>query len=80
MYVAEGSETRSWTCTPGECACAGTRCSEYTLTSITVTDPEEATFMCPTVSDCRYMDTVTYERKDGGQMGAFEIAITGISG
>ncbi|KAL5270945.1 hypothetical protein ACHWQZ_G001565 [Mnemiopsis leidyi] len=78
VYRLDKSKARSWTCTASQCTCEGTRCSDYTLTVSTETDPDVAKLMCPTVDTCRYLDTVKYERNDGGEMGVFEIAIIGI--
>ena len=80
VYKSDKSIARSWTCTASQCTCEGTWCSDYTLTVSTETDPDVATLMCPTVPTCRYLDTVKYERNDGGEMGVFEIAIIGIPG
>ena len=80
VYGIDGKIARSWTCNPDDCTCEGKKCDEYTLTVSTETDKDVATLMCPTVPNCGYMDTVKYERNDGKQMGAFEIAIIGILG
>ncbi|KAL5270976.1 hypothetical protein ACHWQZ_G001580 [Mnemiopsis leidyi] len=78
LYKSDKSIARSWTCTHNQCTCEGTWCSDFTLTVSTETDPDVATLMCPTLPTCKYLDTVKYERNDGGEMGVFEIAIIGI--
>ena len=80
VYGIDGEIARFWTCTTSDCTCEGNKCDEYTLTVSTETDGETTTYMCPTVSDCRYMDTVKYEKNDGKKMGVFDIAIIGILG
>ena len=80
MHGADGEIARSWNCTDTYCTCEGDMCDEYTLTVSTETDKDVAQLMCPTVYNCRYMDTVKYMRNDNSQTGAFEIAIIGIPG
>ena len=82
MLFKDGSVARTWTCNPGpdKCTCDGEQCSDYTLAVSTETDKDVAQLMCPTAPNCRYMDTVKYERTDGGQTVVFEIAIIGIPG
>ena len=80
VYQSDGSEARSWTCNPNGCTCQGDSCNIYTLGVKTETDPEVASLMCPTVDNCRYMDTVKYKREDRDKTGVFEIAIIGIPG
>ena len=80
VYGIDGEIARSWTCTDSDCTCEGNKCDEYTKTVSIETDKDVAQLMCPTVSSCRYMDTVKYKRSDGKKMGAFEIAIIGKSG
>ena len=83
VFHVTGSVASSWICKPApdHCTCSeGTDCDDYNLGVSTETDKDVATYMCPTVPNCRYMDTVKYERTDGGQMVVFEIAIIGTSG
>ena len=80
VFEVTGSIAHSWTCYPSQCTCGGADCGDYNLDASTETDKSEVQLMCPTVSSCKYLDTVKYEREDGGQMGAFEIAIVGKSG
>ena len=72
VYNSDGDVSRSWTCTTSDCTCAGTKCSDYTLTVSTEgTAPDLSPFY-----DCSvYGNTVKYEKNDGGKTGVYEIAI-----
>ena len=66
-----------WTCTKADCSnCVGERCGSFTLTVST----EETVSDFPSISDCRYGDTVKYEKTNREGVRVGEIAIIGEKG
>ena len=64
-------------CTDTDCSkCVGDYCSSYTLT---VSAEGAASDLSP-VSDCKYGDTVKFEKFSGHSFRVYEIAIVGKSG
>ena len=62
---------QTWTCSQSSCVCVGRYCSYFTLTVST----EKATSDLPIFSDCKYGETVKYEKVTGGDVGAQEMVI-----
>ena len=72
-FNTDGSYYNTWTCLKNDCSCEGPVCHLITL----AVSAEESVSDLPSVSDCKYGDTVKFERPDGGGMNVFESAIVG---
>ena len=71
-YANDGNPYQTWTCTDTDCSnCEGDYCSIFTLT---VSTEEDVSDLSP-VSNCKYGDTVKFERTDGYNFLLIEIAI-----
>ena len=77
-YGESENQWQTWTCTKTDCSnCVGERCGSFTLTVST----EETVSDFPSISDCRYGDTVKYERvSEKESIQIREIAIIGERG
>ena len=82
-YYSAGTTFLTWTCTDTDCSrcvcgsnCVGNYCEKYTMTVST----EGAVSDLSPVSDCKYGDTVKFEKNTVGDFGVTEIAIVGKSG
>ena len=76
-FYANGVPLKTWKCTENDCSeCNGGICNDYILTvSIEGAGPDLSS-----VLNCRYGDTVKFERKDGSSLHIIEIAVFGKKG
>ena len=72
-FTTAGSYYNTWTCSENDCGCEGPVC----IVIILIISTEVAVSDLPSISDCKYGDTVKFERPDGGGMNIFELAIVG---
>ena len=78
-YNQDGNLYRDWTCSSTDCStCRGKYCSIFALT---VSSERTSSDGQPTVSDCKYGDTVKIERTDwGARFWVYELAVHGKQG
>ena len=74
-YDDSDAPWQTWTCSDDGCSCVGQYCSYFTLTVST----EGTAQYVPPVSDCKYGDSVKYEKNSGGA-GLAEMVIIGKKG
>ena len=74
-----GRPSRTWTCSNTDCStCEGdSLCSTFSLTT-SIERPSSDDL--PLIPDCKYGDTVTLERVNGGSFWVSEIAVTSKQG
>ena len=71
-YSSSSYPSQNWTCSENGCSdCVGNPCNDLTLT----VSNEGAVSNLPSISDCRYGDTVKLERNDAGEFAVYELAI-----
>ena len=71
----------TWTCAQTDCnACSGPCATGCFCNRFTVTVSSEGTAPNNPMPGCKYGDSVMVERKHGGFLGVYEIAITGRQG
>ena len=68
---------QTWTCSQSGCSCEGKYCGSFTLT-VRTEGTEGSSDLSP-VSECKYGDTVKYDR-DSGDVGVNEMVIIGLKG
>ena len=78
VWYDDGKNVLSFTCTPSGCSssCLGGWCSSFTLTVLSSQGPLPVSL--PTVTDCKYGDTVLLERNDDFSLE--ELALFGKQG
>ena len=78
-YHSDGSPYYTWTCSNTDCStCEGdSLCSTFSLTT-SIERPSSDDL--PLIPDCKYGDTVTLERVNGGSFWVSEIAVTSKQG
>ena len=74
-YNENGNLYRNWTCSSTDCStCEGSNCDLFALT---VSIERGSSDGLPTMSDCKYGDTVTIQRTDNKTFSVYEVAVTG---
>ena len=75
-YTGSDAPWQTWTCSDNGCSCVGGFCSTF---AVRVTTEGGISDLNP-VSDCKYGNTVTYDRTSGNNMAINEIVIIGKQG